>query len=185
MALLIGGCPKRQPSPRVVYVEPPPPSAKPAPDKAQGPELETLTIEQPPPAPAAPTTTPAPPATATAQNAPVLKHEQPGRTQTRPAGEATAPADVKAIDPARAPELEPARSSATEDEVRTQQTRIHQRIDGLQKDRYSAPADQRALDDARLFLAQSEQALKKRDLLKAHGLADKASLLLDALEQRR
>jgi hypothetical protein len=43
-------------------------------------------------------------------------------------------------------------------------------------------ADRRTLEDARTFFTQSEHALAAGDLLRARNLANKASLLLDALE---
>jgi hypothetical protein len=40
------------------------------------------------------------------------------------------------------------------------------------------------LDDAGTFIRQSEQALRESDLLRARNLANKAALLVSALEQR-
>jgi hypothetical protein len=44
-------------------------------------------------------------------------------------------------------------------------------------------ATRRTLEDARTFLAQSEKALSDDDLQRARNLANKAALLVSALEQ--
>jgi hypothetical protein len=76
-----------------------------------------------------------------------------------------------------------------------QQTALRQQILDLQErlrqraarfDRLSLSSEARkTLDDARTFLAQSERALLDGDLGRARNLANKASLLVSALEQEQ
>ena len=183
-ALLLGGCPKRQTGPRVVYVQPPAPAAASTSTKA-GPSVppEILTIEAPPPAPEEPTAPPATSSTSTTVPTQPLKRPPRPRTDSRPAGEPATP-DTAPADAAQAPPLEPAGSAASEDEIAANQATIRRRIDGLNSSYYSTAADRQILDDARAFVNQSEQALKEHNLLKAHELVQKASLLLDALQPR-
>ncbi len=47
-----------------------------------------------------------------------------------------------------------------------------------------ASVDRKTLEDARMFLNQSRKALEGSDLQRAFNLARKASLLVDALEQK-
>ena len=47
-----------------------------------------------------------------------------------------------------------------------------------------ASVDRKTLEDARLFLNQSRKALEGGDLQRAFNLARKASLLVEALEQK-
>jgi hypothetical protein len=112
-----------------------------------------------------------------------LKRPPRPRTDSRPAGEPATP-DTAPADAAQAPPLEPAGSAASEDEIAANQATIRRRIDGLNSSYYSTAADRQILDDARAFVNQSEQALKEHNLLKAHELVQKASLLLDALQPR-
>lgn len=85
---------------------------------------------------------------------------------------------------AQAPPLEPAASAASEEAIAASQTMIQHRIDTLNNSQSFAPADQQILQDARSFLSQSAQALKEHNLLKAQELAQKATLLLEALESK-
>jgi hypothetical protein len=110
---------------------------------------------------------------------------------TRAPEESSAPAETApAADAAQAPLLVPASAAPSEDEIRSRLSDLHRRIAGFEKSAhggvgyYSTSTDRQTLDDARSFVNQSEDALKVHDLLRAQELADKASLLLDALEQR-
>jgi hypothetical protein len=185
-ALLVGGCPKRQTEPRVVYVQPPPAVAAPASAKAASsvpPQI--LTIEAPPPAPQPA----APPATAststTVPTQPVTRRPPRSRADSRaPEEEPPSPDTPPPADAAQAPPLEPAGSAVSEAEIASSQHSVQRRIDSLKSTYYSTPADRQILDDARAFVNQSEQALKEHNLLKAQELVEKSSLLLDALEPK-
>lgn len=181
-ALLVGGCPKRQTGPHIVYVQPPPTAtalAKPAPGAPA--EPETLTIEEPPPVPI-PVPPPAAPApAATAQNQPAVKKPPRKATDSHASEE---PAPTAEAGTAQVPSLEPASGASSEEEVQALQGSVWRRIDGLPRTYYSTPADRQTLEDVRSFVNQSELALKAHDLLKARELADKASLLLRALEPK-
>lgn len=182
-ALLVGGCPKRQTEPRVVYVQPPPATASTSTSQQASAPADILTIEPPLPAP-----TPAPPPPAAVST--VVPSQPPARRQTRPrtdshpSEEAEEPETAPTPETAQAPPLEPASSAASEDEIASSQNTIQRRIDALGNGQSFAPADQQILQDARSFLTQSEQALKEHNLLKAQELAGKATLLLDALESK-
>lgn len=183
-ALLLGGCPKRQTEPRVVYVQPPAAaaltSAKPLP--AAPPEI--LTIEAPPPAPAP---TPAPVAASASTVPPnqrVVRRQIRPRTDAHAPEEADEPETAPAAEAPQAPSLEPAASAASEEAIAASQNSIQRHIDALGNSDSFAPADRQILQDARSFLTQSEQALKEHNLLKAQELAGKATLLLEALEAK-
>lgn len=182
-ALLVGGCPKRQAEPRVVYVQPPAATASTSSSQTPSGTPETLTIEAPPPAPepaAAPATTSA---STAAPSQPVVRRQTKPRTDSHAPEETEEPETAPAADAAQAPPLEPASPAANEDEIAANQNTIQRRIDALSNNQSFAPADQQILQDARSFLTQSQQALKEHNLLKAQELAAKATLLLDALEK--
>jgi hypothetical protein len=174
----------------VVYVQPPvaPPLANPT--QSSGASPETLTIEEPPPAPVPAPPPAAPAASSVNQNQPVTKKPPKPRTETRVGAEEQQSGAAQAPDTVQAPSLEPAAAAASEEEIKARQSDVRRRIDGFEKNGgggvgyYSTSADRQILEDARSFVAQSEQALKVHDLLKAQELVEKASLLLDALEQR-
>jgi hypothetical protein len=185
-ALLIGGCPKRQTGPHIVYVQPPSAVST----AKQGLKTqEMLTIDAPPPAPAAARPTQQTAVSSAPQNAPATHNKT-----TVPRGDAKAtpatpepapPADATpAADTAQAPLLEPASPDSSEEQIRVQESDVRHRIDSLSSANYSTAADRQILEDAKSFVAQSEQALKAHDLLRAQELAEKAGLLLGALEQR-
>ncbi len=166
-----------------MYVQPPAPASQPDAKESAAPSTETLTIEAPVPATI---TVPQPAATSVTSTAPT---QPPAKKPPRPkpdshaSEEPTEPETVPPVDTAQAPPLEPAASAASESDIAASQADIRKRIDGL-IDANSAPADKQILDDARAFVSQSEQALKDHNLLKAKELAEKASLLLDALQAR-
>jgi len=176
MALLIWGCPKRQTTVRVVYA-PVPPAATPTPAAESG----SLVIEEPPPpepAEVAPAESPSP--------KPTPRRRRPLRTEPPAASESA----TEAAEPptAEVPALEPRESPG-------QQTALRQQILGLQErlrqraarfDRRKLTSEGRKmLDDTRTFLAQSERALLDGDLQRARNLANKAALLVSALEQQQ
>ncbi len=177
MALLIGGCPKRQTPPRVVYIPSPPPAAAPAPAAT----TETLVIEEPalpePPKPeATPEETPAPTPKPTPRRP--LRTETPGAVEapSKPAEQPTA--ELPALETRASPE----QGAALRRQISGLQEGIKQQIAQLGRANL-AGGDRKTLDDARMFLAQSERALKDGDLQRSLNLARKSSLLVVALEQ--
>lgn len=88
--------------------------------------------------------------------------------------------------PADAPPLEPAASlqqqASTERRVSTLQRNLQSRINSLVQVKLAA-ATRKTLDDARTFIEQSKSALKKGDLAQASNLAQKAGLLVQAVEK--
>lgn len=207
LAILVGGCPKRQTVPRVVYVQPPPAAnagvasnqgtgISTAPkagagsnqaDTAAGP-TEALVIEEPPaPPPPEPVTVPAPQSTAPIAAAP--KRRPHPREETHETEDQTEPANSAApANPGEVPSLEP-RSDAGQEEglqnqLQTKEDDIKRRIAELGKNADLSTTELRTLKDATSFWSQSLAALREHDLLRAQELAQKASLLLAALERR-
>jgi hypothetical protein len=179
LALLIGGCPKRQAPPRIVYVPSPPPAAM----QAQGPESPpAMVIEEPPP-PEPVVVTPKPetqaPTDTDADTAP--KHHRGTHKEQVPAAPET---DEEPPPPV--PSLEP-RGSSTEQaaqrrEIQGLQDDVQKRIARLSTSGLSG-VDRKTLEDAKAFFTQSTQALNEADLQRALMLARKASLLVSALEK--
>jgi hypothetical protein len=189
LLLVLCGCPKRQgQQSEIVYV----PAPKPAPAQVAAsspPETkpQVLVIEEPPP--------PAPPAEAEPEEEPPPQTPEPTahhRTRHPAHPEATAdqqdetPAAETPETPAPAvPALEPRQSSAEESELRREilglQQDIGKRLERLAGAHLSGN-DQKALEDARTFFTQANQAMADGDLPRALNLAHKASLLLSALE---
>jgi hypothetical protein len=206
LALLIGGCPKRQTVPRVVYVQPLPASSSAETKQAEGTNpvpkaadassqaasaknpTEALVIEEPPPSPPAePPVTPTSPAVTPVVPAPKgPKHPraEPHDTdqQSEPA-ESAAPASPAEV-PSLEPRPEPGHNEGTQDEVQAQVDEIKRRITELEKKSDLPSAEQRTLKDANSFCLQSVAALHEHDMLRARELAQKASVLLTALEKR-
>lgn len=177
LALLIGGCPKRQSGPRLVYV-PTPPAASPArPASGSG----TLIIEEP--VETQPPVTQALPAPPPAQ--------QPTQSKTRARSTGKAPASVEpsaetpADEPLKPPALEPAESSgqaSLRQKVEKTQGNLRLRVAQFEN-RSLSDAERRTLNEARSFLAQSVRALKEGDLQRADNLAHKSEVLVTALEK--
>ena len=190
MVLLIGGCPKRQTGPRVVYVQAPPPAASPAAQVSGQASSATpdsggaLIIEEPvpPPAPApAEAEAPAPAPTP----APAVRRPR----RTRPGGqegdESAASDSGLPANAAETPLLEPRSNPSSKDELQARHGVLEQRLNKVERSRFNfTSADRRTLEDARGFLRQSERALRDGDMIRAEQLAQKASLLLAALEQK-
>jgi hypothetical protein len=86
------------------------------------------------------------------------------------------------------PSLEPqsgaGESEALQSQLQSQNGEIKRRIDELHKSADLTATERRTLKDANSFWSQSVAALQDRDLLRARELAQKASLLLTALEKR-
>ncbi|HEV2348523.1 MAG TPA: hypothetical protein VG028_01625 [Terriglobia bacterium] len=86
-----------------------------------------------------------------------------------------------------APALEPRESPQQQSELRNKvvqmQESVRARIGALGHTSM-ASLDRRTLEGARMFLVQSERARDSGDLQRAFNLARKASLLVDALEQK-
>ncbi len=177
LALLIGGCPKRQTTTRIVYFPlPTPDTAKPS-----GQAVGALVIEEPVPPPPRPqeTAQPAPPARSPAHRPrPATKPgtDTPEETPEPPAPEP--PAAVPALEPRETPQHE----SELRRELQEVQRRAQDRIARLSATRLST-SGRRIIEDARTFLAQSGKALEEGDLPRALTLARKASLLVSAMDQ--
>jgi len=114
----------------------------------------------------------------------------PRRRRPRTEPPTTSESAPEAVEPpsAEVPALEPRESPGQQAALRRQilalQERLRQRI--AQFDRLTLPSEARkTLDDARTFLAQSERAFLDGDLQRAHNLANKAALLVSALEQQQ
>lgn len=183
LAVLLGGCPKRQTSPNVVYVpsSPPPAGAASAPAEPGG----TMAVEEP-----APPEPEAKPAEVTPQEPSGTKPV--ARVRRRPAAteasvDAETPPDNQNQPAAQVPALAPRESPQQQNELRNKAVEITQsakaRIARLERTR-GASLDRNTLEGARVFLAQSQRALDDGDLQRAYNLARKASLLVDGLEQK-
>ncbi|MCJ7502835.1 MAG: hypothetical protein MUP80_07230, partial [Acidobacteriia bacterium] len=104
--------------------------------------------------------------------------EPPAATEsvTEPAEPPTA--EVPALEPRESP----GQQATLRQEILSLQERLRRRIVQLERGKLTG-ATRRILDDARTFLAQSEKALGDDDLQRARNLANKAALLVSALEQ--
>lgn len=175
MALLIGGCPKRQTTPRVIYIPSPPSASAPAPQEAGG----TLVIEEPSPPPE-PQEVPSEKSSAprpTRRPRRVIR-TAPDTTEVIPEIIEAPPAEVPALEPRESPEQE----TALRNQALAMQRDLEQRMARLNRAGLSG-AELKILEGARTFLAQSGRALEEGDLQRALNLARKASLLVAALEQ--
>ncbi len=179
LALLIGGCPKRQTGVQIVYI-PLPPQEAPAPGAQSS---GTLVVEEtaPPPASteAAPELVPAhPPA----------RHPR-RTTRTAPDTPEASPEPAAPEPPAETPTLEPRETPQQESQLRrellarTQQ--VQQLIARARNAGQFSDNDRRIIEAAQSFLGQSSKALEDGDLPRALTLARKAHLLVSALEQQQ
>lgn len=175
LALLIGGCPKRQTVTRVVYTPAAPAAASPT---ANTPP-ETLLIQEPAaPEPVAEPSPEAPPASP--PKPPPRRRATETETTTPVTGPVTPePAAVPALEPHQTPEQQ----SELKRQVIALEQNVQQRIAAIEQ-RHSASVDGKALGEARAFLNRSREALQKGNLHLALNLAQKASLLIDAAEQK-
>jgi hypothetical protein len=179
-ALLIWGCQKRPTTSRVVYVPAPPIVAtSPAPSG----DSATLAIEEP----QAPeeTAEPASPAEAP-EPKPARRRPRPPRTDTVPSSAETT-SEPEEPGSTEVPALEareaPAQQVALRQQIVGLQQGLHRRMGQLERRNLSGDS-RKTFEDARTFLAQSERALADGDLQRALNLAQKASLLVSALDQQ-
>ncbi len=84
--------------------------------------------------------------------------------------------------------MEPSESTAKESKLRGQvvqaQQQIQEKITSLSRE-WLSPTERETLQGARGFLQQSLRALQESDLQRASNLAQKASLLVEAIQQAR
>jgi len=181
LALLIGGCPKRQASPRIVYVPSPPPAAMQAPSPENPPVM--VIEEPPPPEPVVITPKPGTQTPTDTDTAPKRTARSTGNKRA-PAPESTPETDEEPSPPL--PSLAPRESlsdQATQRrEIQGLQDDVQRRIAKLRTADLSAVV-RKTLEDAKAFLDQSTHALDEADLQRALMLARKASLLVSALEK--
>jgi hypothetical protein len=108
-----------------------------------------------------------------------LPSETPVEAQPAPenAGRSTAPV------PALQPRESPQQQNELRNKVLQLQQEVKARIAALERTQM-ANLDRKTLNGARSFAVQSDRALKSGDQQRAFNLARKASLLVDALEQK-
>lgn len=92
---------------------------------------------------------------------------------------APAPAEVPALEQRESP----AQQTALRQQVAATLAGIQGRI-GQVKQRGISGLERKTLEDAQMFLEQSRRALEGNDLVRALNLARKASLLVNALEDK-
>lgn len=184
-AVLLAGCPAHRQGTRLIYV-PAPPAVTAQGNSAQGGTLDipapppAVQVEQPKKQQEAAESTPLP--RPVQRRRPV--HDRPA--ETAPDDTATPAASEEAPSPG-APELAPARSRAQQAELEKHigdlKGAIRERIAALSRQHLSN-ADLKALEDARNFLAQADQASQQGDMQQSLNLAQKADLLVSAIEKR-
>lgn len=179
---VLAGCPKRQTTVRLVYAPPPPEPSAPSASPAK--QTGALVIAAPPasqPAVAQPKHVETP-------NTVTVRKARPRRHPTVHDENADLNSEPQpAATSAAAPPLEPPTSTQ-------EQVELEARVLGLMQDlRHRITLlsrldlsrdDQKALEDARLFLSQTDQARKQGDLQQSLKLAQKADLLIQAVEKR-
>jgi hypothetical protein len=176
LALLTSTCAHQQQGTRLVYLPSPPAATSAAPEPDSG----TLVIEEP--------------AKPELEELPFAKHAEvlnvPPTTPLLPpktTSASSSPPDFSVEEPlVKLPPLEPANNPG---EGRRQQLEKTQHDMGLSIERFGrAPLsnpERQTLGEAKAFLDQSKAALHEGDLPRAEKLAEKARLLITALEQRR
>jgi hypothetical protein len=173
LALVIGGCPKRQTVTRVIYTPAPPGVGSPTSETSAG----TLLIQEP----AAPEPVAEPIPEATPEPPPKPPPRRRTTETTAPAAEPETPEPVAV--PALEPHETPAQQSDLKRQVITLEQNVQQRIAVIEQ-KHSPSIDGKALGEARAFLNRSREELKKGNLHLALNFAQKASLLADAAEQK-
>lgn len=169
---MFGGCPKRQVTPRIVYIPATPSAAK----QPQSKSTQALVIEAPPPPePVQQTLLPLP---AAPEEETHSSHHRVRRTA--PPASTEQPAEATPM-PALEPSESRAEANAQRGRVQGLQKQLQNRIDKLSHSGLSG-TDRRTLGGARAFLAQSIRALQNSDLQLALNLAHKAELLVQAVE---
>ena len=180
--LLIGGCPKRQAPPRVVYT-PAPPAAAPAKTEARDTMViaEPAAPEEPVQGPNAGQETPSPD-----RGGGPARRRRPVTSEQTPADDTDQLETPEPPKDVALPALEPRESPQKEVALRTQiqalQEDVRGRLARIIEGRLSGD-DRKTFDDARSFFAQSTRALEESDLQRALNLAQKASQLVTALEK--
>lgn len=184
-AVLLAGCPAHRQGARLIYVPAPPAAA------AQGSSAQGGVLEIPAPPPAVQVEQPKKPEEAI-ESAPPPRPAQRrrpphDRAQETVPDSATSPAAAAEVPPPGAPELAPARSRAQQAELEKHigdlKGAIRERIAALSR-RHLSSADLKALEDARNFLSQADQASRQGDMQQSLNLAQKADLLVSAIEKR-
>ena len=169
IAVIFGGCAKKQTGPQIVYVPAPPPAA--APSQSGG----SMVVRAP--APAVPREVPPEPVLIQPRE-PAPEHHSHHR---RP--ESKAPAQKPAaVVPALKSGISSGQATKLESRVVKLQQDIEKRIDTLSRE-WLSPAQRGTLEGARGFLQSSQRAVKASDFQRAYNLAHKADLLVVSLEQ--
>jgi hypothetical protein len=86
--------------------------------------------------------------------------------------------------PSLEPQSDAGQQEGVQNQLQTQEDAMKLRIDELDKNADLSTTERRTLKDAKSFWSQAVAALRDHDLLRAQELAQKASLLLAALERR-
>lgn len=172
IAVIFGGCPKRQTLQRVVYVPTPPPAATPS-------QSDQSIIVQAPAPPVPLEAKPQAPPPAPPEPAPT-KPSRPRRAETKAPPEEPPGAEVPALQPA----ISSGQATALQEQVVRLQEGIEKRITILSREALS-PSQRGTLEGARGFLQQSQRAFQESDLQRALNLAQKADLIVASLEQPR
>lgn len=178
--LFLPGCFRRQTATRLVYVPAPPVVAKSA-----SPQTGNVLIIQQPAPPVVAESTPKPEESEAASPAP----KQPRRRRTVPTGapdtgvESETPEPASADAPALLPEISLQQKIDLERQIGDLRGAVRQRIARLSRMRLSTE-DRKALQDARLFLSEADQAMQANDLQQSLNLAQKADVLISAVEKR-
>ena len=182
LAFLLVGCPNRQTTPGVVYVPPSTAAATVAAQKSSG----DLMIEEPPPPEPEERPVEVPTQETTAQKPPARPRRRPTPSEAT-VETSTPPPEVVSQPTPSAPALEPRESPQQQSELRRKvvqmQDSVRARIAALGHTSMVS-LDRKTLEGARMFLVQSERARDSNDLQRSYNLARKASLLVDALEQK-
>lgn len=179
---MLTACVKRRSNMRLVYVQAPPPTPQSAPTSEGG----VMIIQEPaPPQPA----TPAPkreeeePPTAAPESKPEKKPRV-ARSESATAPEPQPPPPAPASD---TPQLEPLSSvhqkATLQQQIGSLKSGVELRIGRLSHLDLSNE-DRKALQDARMFLTQSDTATQLGDLQQSLNLAQKADLLVTAVEKK-
>jgi hypothetical protein len=178
MLLMLGGCPKRQTTSRIVYV-PSPPAAQPSEASASS---GNIVISEPAP-PQEPVVAQPPEEEEAPPPKPERRRRRPVRTEpaetTAPEGSESPEQPAADITP---PPLETRDDPAIRGEVQTLQADIQRRVEEMGRQELSKQ-EQKTFEDARQFLEQSQRALDQGDSQRALMLARKASLLISALRR--
>jgi len=177
--LSLAGCARRQTTVRLVYAPAPPPT----PSSTAAEQGQVLIIQAP--APPQPETAPLKP-----QETPPTVSETPKLTPPqkvdRSATVDSSPPKPEVLPPPNAPQLEPLSSvqqkTALQQQIGALKEGIQSRISRLSRLGLSSE-DRRALNDAQRFLSQSDTAVKQGDLQQSLKLAEKADLLVSAVEK--